>query len=925
MAVMITQTNLPSLGTGKTETASLLTKATRTLSQRDRTATQDEESLEFRKERVSVVLISAMEIVAEDPSEASLSELQRAIAASQGIGILPSLRVKARKVLAARQAELTRQIKVEDGFRKLLLQAEAALQAVTQGSDDNDVVDVAASAGTPAAAQQSVREAAEASRKLECSLSLLRQALDAAERQGVCQPLIEKGSALVQHIEQDRAKRELAEFKLKQLMHLEDPEQIEMKLQIARQRNEAKGRAAAKVEAKLEERINKLVTKEHHQRWLNQEFQNALEGPTPDVYKLRQLVFQARALKLAVDPVQLAAVHKLEEREVQSSKISGASSLSKASSFSLSGHSKASNTPSSSREDYSARAHDQVKRRREMAESIFRGLDHGDVDAKKLDAARYAVSEAKTTRVPIEDIVAMEKKLARIERRSGPRLQAEETLLNIMRNSVLVTFDGLDGIDGPVIQDTSKVKILRQAIKDASANNASEDLINASEALCERTVFFAEQQKDAAEQLRNLLKKDIRDGGKLEELHSAIDRASKFGLPTLQAERELLRLREAQVQREAAEAELREAKKGQGEQGKARLKTAIQDAKTAGVSARILQAANTRMMELDQHHHRCALVSGDIRRLLPGLDKEPWKLHKLLENAKSLQPWTPELDKVARIAQEKVNNAMELQKKQREAETELRSLLKKLAGLPAGQNASDDIVTLSNALTKARQTSASEDLIREANEQLKYLKREGCQRTVAEHRLRLALNAKDFGEIEKSLREVRALGQAGLIEGDGKLARGDRSDGEHSGRLVEAANSMLKHLGDVAMRRQAAETALLQRIADADPEDPHGDSQGVSAQQSSDSWVKEFMDILHEAKQSGVAPSLIEHAKLKLRQKRRQQQEEAEAMAALKKTLAKKEASTQELIKNIRKVERFHRNAGSQHAANDPTTSALSL
>merc|ERR1711934_865576 len=81
----------------------------------------------------------------------------------------------------------------------------------------------------------------------------------------------------------------------------------------------------------------------------------------------------------------------------------------------------------------------------------------------------------------------------------------------------------------------------------------------------------------------------------------------------------------------------------------------------------------------------------------------------------------------------------------------------------------------------------------------------------------------------------------------------------------------------------------------------------AAAQQGTDAWVKEVMEVVHEAKQLGVAPSLIDHAKQKIRQKRFIRLEEMKATAALKRTLQKKNASTQELLRNMRKVERFQK------------------
>merc|ERR1712138_204529 len=114
-------------------------------------------------------------------------------------------------------------------------------------------------------------------------------------------------------------------------------------------------------------------------------------------------------------------------------------------------------------------------------------------------------------------------------------------------------------------------------------------------------------------------------------------------------------------------------------------------------------------------------------------------------------------------------------------------------------------------------------------------------------------------------------------------------------RLMDNANNVLRHLNDMSTRKQAAEAALLQRIAGSTGDPLPYVSQDSSqtgdavAQQGTDAWVKEIMEVVHEAKQSGVAPTLIEHAKLKIRQKQRERREEEEAAVALKKTLGKKD------------------------------------
>merc|ERR1711865_13084 len=89
-----------------------------------------------------------------------------------------------------------------------------------------------------------------------------------------------------------------------------------------------------------------------------------------------------------------------------------------------------------------------------------------------------------------------------------------------------------------------------------------------------------------------------------------------------------------------------------------------------------------------------------------------------------------------------------------------------------------------------------------------------------------------------------------------------RSDGgsvRQSARLMDTANSMLRHLGDMTTRRQAAEHALMQRISDSEENslEMHaavdGQADSIVAQQGTEEWVKEMVELVHEAKQSGVA------------------------------------------------------------------------
>jgi hypothetical protein len=322
-------------------------------------------------------------------------------------------------------------------------------------------------------------------------------------------------------------------------------------------------------------------------------------------------------------------------------------------------------------------------------------------------------------------------------------------------------------------------------------------------------------------------------------------------------------------------------------------------------------SASERIDDLDEHYRKCCLAAGNIRRSMPQFEKEPWRLQQIVEDAQVLKPWTSELDKVVRSTKEAIEKNAKAQATKKDLETELLAVLKRIAaGRSSGQTCADDTLQLAQVLHRAKEANAHEDLLNEGEQQLKAMKREGCQRTVAEHRLRLAMTAKDFGEIERSLREVRALGGA-LLNGTSSSARGERTHHVQSARLMDSATAMLRHLGDMATRKQAAEAALVQKIegnSDSLPSFSQEAQAGTTvAQQGTDAWVKEVMEVVHEAKQVGVAPSLIDHAKQKIRQKRRIRLEEMKATAALKRTLQKKNASTQELLRNMRKVERFQK------------------
>jgi len=125
---------------------------------------------------------------------------------------------------------------------------------------------------------------------------------------------------------------------------------------------------------------------------------------------------------------------------------------------------------------------------------------------------------------------------------------------------------------------------------------------------------------------------------------------------------------------------------------------------------------------------------------------------------------------------------------------------------------------------------------------------------------------------------------------------------------------MIRQLGDVAARREAATAALQERLNNiamtqlARSDQPvWGGVKEPSAENSMTvkEWIKDVTDAIQEAKQSGVASSLIEHAKLKVREKQRERAEQQRACDALRDVLAKKDVPTQEVLRSLKKAQRL--------------------
>mmetsp|Transcript_88070 Transcript_88070/g.179713 ORF Transcript_88070/g.179713 Transcript_88070/m.179713 type:complete len:164 (-) Transcript_88070:112-603(-) len=127
----------------------------------------------------------------------------------------------------------------------------------------------------------------------------------------------------------------------------------------------------------------------------------------------------------------------------------------------------------------------------------------------------------------------------------------------------------------------------------------------------------------------------------------------------------------------------------------------------------------------------------------------------------------------------------------------------------------------------------------------------------------------------------------------------------HSARLLDAASSTMRHLQDVAARRQAAMTALQDRISGINAIEGFSDSEQQKSQEGTKEWLKEVKEILHEAQQSGVAATIIEHARQRIKEKRRQFQEKSQACEVLKRALSKKDVKANEIRRSLHRVQRL--------------------
>jgi hypothetical protein len=522
----------------------------------------------------------------------------------------------------------------------------------------------------------------------------------------------------------------------------------------------------------------------------------------------------------------------------------------------------------------------------------------------------------------------LEKRLVAVEQAHGPRLRAEEALTAFLRQ-----FDPPPAAAGiQTAADDAKMVQLRALLEDAHFQGADEGLLSEALDILEKAQSFKTSRRVLDGNLRDALARHVFTELDLEKLEDAIADAKPYGISTLHAERELSRLRDARVGVQSAEAELQEAAKGSGPQGRKRLEQAVQAAKRVGVSPEKLKVAHTRLAELEGHEKRCELAAGSLRRVIPLLDTEPWQFEEHMRRVRNLmQPWTPELQREVKLAEETMQKVTESRTQRRVIGEKLREFLRLLEkrratdGTGAGATTSGSApglvvdassrAALARLLERARGAGVEEDVINEAEKQLKMLRREISDRGVAERRLRMAMNVKDLGEIERSIRQVRELSQHPAASGGGGAdGASGRSEQPRSARLMETANAMLRQLNDANCRKEAAVTLLQERISDGGRSGQMDASHPVVAAglklvekpqvAEVEAWIKDVKEAVQEAKQSGVAPSLISHAKLKIRERRREVQEHVQAHEALQRSLARKGAPIQEVLRDLKRLQR---------------------
>lgn len=866
-----------------TQPADLLLRAEAALKRMEDEADNAEVTQDSRRELVAMVLQSAIEAAA-DGGEEHLLKLNSAIEGAEKMGVHAELRVSGRRLLSKwRQTDRRAQSAEAEVLRLSRQLSELTTQL-------RWCLDVTASQ-TPSTSTTSSAEAQEASfrQRQDTCLKQLDRAVSEAELAGVQTTATEDARALMDSVKEQRKVERDAAKKLQGLMSVNDAGQLK---DILMEQKELAvcGSEVRRALGDVADHVVRRAEKEQQQSWLLQELATA--GENQDAGQLRRLMTQASSMDLAVPPSLLALVDELEAGESINKAFASTSSLR---------HEKSEKSYMDVGEKLAA---SQARQSRVVRRAIEKAEQHPD--SRILDAAQKALAEAKQTRVPLDEVTAFERRLVTLENIHRPRLKVEEGLQKLMSQTEEVC---IGAVADNVLKDIVQVHQLAKLLADGQRFGADEDLLEEADELHERSVEVLQLRRAAEDELQSALSRRCQTEADLERLQAAVEECKRIGLNIHTAERQVLRLKELQVNRESTQAELQEASRGVGVQGRLRLETAVRAAKSAGVSAEKLRAASQKLAELREHEQRCDVLAGEVQRALPVLQKHPWRYQQLLEAAGALKPWTSKLERLIEQGKEILDKREKDNARRREVRAQLMSQLKLIEECRAnGKPTHDLLVPLKDILDKAESAGLQHDSIQKGKLLLQNARREACQRNVAEHRLQLALNARDHGEIERSMRQVRALGHVGLTDRSHNGSRtGARGDRESSG-LMEQASSVLRSLTEAEARRQAAAAALQERInaeqgLPALPNTPR--SAAGEDDEGTKNWLRSARSAIQEAKQCGVASTLIEQAKLKLRLKRRERQEQQEACKSLQKILSKKEVPKQVLLAKMTRVQRL--------------------
>ena len=590
--------------------------------------------------------------------------------------------------------------------------------------------------------------APERSRRRELLLGQLRRAVREGAREGAEASLLERAGELLRDADVAGSADAAVARRLQGLLAISDADALGEGLQSAVDGGGGRiGSMSSKVISEIEDHVAEQARREEQEAWLKSELAEALESS--DAARLQRLVYKAQALELAVPPEIFALLHELQAAaEGRSSEIFG--------------------SPGRPRQDggRTARQTEFAARRLISVESALAKIEDRPDDNGFKEANR-ALERAAQAQVPQRELVPWRRRLATLEERHFPRLQVEERLRDALRESR--------------VHGDARVAALRRVLAEAQRCGADEKLVASAREHLSSCHEAAERRRRAELQVRDALALRGQSPGDVAALEDAVESARRVGSRDARAERALAGLRDAQMQREAAQAELREATKSAGPSELARLHEAVKQAKKAGVDAGHIHAAQAFLDELEQHGRRCALAAGNFRRALPTLAREPWRMVELMEAAQRLRPWTPELEKLIQQAQQQLGEASRAEGRRAEAERELRALLRKIRETDqrapgavgavvdgAAGSIAESAAALSDAIGRLRQAGASAESLREAEKLLQTMKRDGCLRVGAEHRLRLAMKNRDLGEIERSVHQVGLL--VGMFGGTGVVS-----------------------------------------------------------------------------------------------------------------------------------------------------------